>query len=192
MKAGRIFVALLLLTGIMGALITGADIYSRFLYLSVLLVFGSWGWTFWVARGLRLSRSARILRANVGDFFEEHFEVVNGSRVLAPWIEVFNQSAIPYALAVKSGHILRAPGLPGVALLYLVPRVSPLVTHLACFVQAKRLLLRKLSLSFRCFLKLNPLYFLPAFCQADRSFVENHLILRRTRQECVNMYMVMR
>jgi uncharacterized protein (DUF58 family) len=97
MKAGRIFVALLLLTGIMGALITGADIYSRFLYLSVLLVFGSWGWTFWVARGLRLSRSARILRANVGDFFEEHFEVVNGSRVLAPWIEVFNQSAIPYA-----------------------------------------------------------------------------------------------
>jgi uncharacterized protein (DUF58 family) len=97
MKAGRIFVALLLLTGIMGALITGADIYSRFLYLCVLLVFGSWGWTFWVARGLRLSRTARNIRANVGDFFEEHFEVVNGSRVLAPWIEVFNRSAIPYA-----------------------------------------------------------------------------------------------
>jgi uncharacterized protein (DUF58 family) len=46
---------------------------------------------------LNLSRTARIQRANVGDFFEEHFEVANDSRVLAPWIEVFNQSSIPYA-----------------------------------------------------------------------------------------------
>ncbi len=38
MKSGRIFVALLLLTGVVGALVTGADIYSRFLYLGVLLV----------------------------------------------------------------------------------------------------------------------------------------------------------
>jgi uncharacterized protein (DUF58 family) len=97
MKSGRIFVALLLLVGTIGALATGADIYSRFLYLGVLLVVGCWVWTQWVARGLRLSRSARILRANVGDFFEEHFEAVNGSRILAPWIEVFNQSAIPHA-----------------------------------------------------------------------------------------------
>jgi len=62
-----------------------------------LLVAGSWGWTRWVAGGLLLSRSARILSANLGDIFEEHFEVVNGSRILAPWIEVFNRSAIPYA-----------------------------------------------------------------------------------------------
>ncbi len=97
MKSGRIFVALLLLTGAIGALITGADIYSRFLYLGGLLVIGGWSWTNWIARGLKLSRSARILRANVGDYFEEHYEVVNGSRVLAPWIEIFNQSRIPYA-----------------------------------------------------------------------------------------------
>jgi len=97
MKAGRIFIALLLTVGVTGALVTGADIYSRFLYLGIFLAAGFWGWMFWVARGLRLSRNARILRANVGDFFEEHFEVVNGSRVLAPWIEVFNQSTIPYA-----------------------------------------------------------------------------------------------
>jgi len=97
MKSGRIFVALLLLVGIVGALITGADIYSRFLYLGGLLVIGGWVWTQWVARGLKLSRNARVTRANVGDFFEEHFEVLNGSRILAPWIEVFNCSRIPYA-----------------------------------------------------------------------------------------------
>lgn len=97
MKSGRIFVALLILTGVTGALITGADIYSRFIYLGGLLVIGGWFWTRWIARGLKLSRSARILRANVGDFFEEHYEAVNGSRVLAPWIEIFNQSHIPHA-----------------------------------------------------------------------------------------------
>ena len=70
MKTGRIFVALLSTVGIVGALVTGADIYSRFLYLSILLVVGGWLWTHWVARGLRLSRSARVLRANVGDFLK--------------------------------------------------------------------------------------------------------------------------
>ena len=103
MKAGRIFVALLLMVGVVGALVTGAAIYSRLLYLGIFLGIGSWVWTLWVARGLRMSRSARVLRANVGDFFEEHFEVVNGSRALAPWIEIFNQSAIPYA---SGSHVL--------------------------------------------------------------------------------------
>jgi len=96
MKAGRIFVALLLMVGAVGALVTEAAIYSRFLYLGILLIVGFWVWTYWVARGMGLSRSARIQRASVGDFFEEHFEVVNASRILAPWIEVFNQSNIPY------------------------------------------------------------------------------------------------
>jgi uncharacterized protein (DUF58 family) len=97
MKSGRIFVALILLVGTVGAILTGADIYSRFLYLGGLLVIGGWVWTQWAARGMRLSRSARIQRANVGDFFEEHFEVVNGSRILTPWIEIYNQSRIPHA-----------------------------------------------------------------------------------------------
>jgi uncharacterized protein (DUF58 family) len=109
MRSGRILVALLLGVGIVGALITGSAIYSRFLYLSVLLVVGFWVWTRWVARGLHLSRSVRIQRGNVGDFFEEHFEVINGSRALAPWIEIFNRSSLPYAagsrlLTLVPGH----------------------------------------------------------------------------------------
>lgn len=97
MKAGRILVALLLLIGAAGAAITGAAVYSRFIYLGLLLGVGGWVWTRWSANGLSLTRSARVLRANVGDIFEEHFEVINKSRVLAPWIEVRNQSAIPFA-----------------------------------------------------------------------------------------------
>ncbi len=97
MRAGRILIALLLVVGIVGIVITGAKIYSRFLYLGILLGVGSWVWTRWVASGLRLQRNARVQRANVGDIFEEYFEVVNGSRVLAPWIEVLNQTTIPFA-----------------------------------------------------------------------------------------------
>jgi uncharacterized protein (DUF58 family) len=97
MKSGRILVALLLVTGIIGAILTGAKIYSRFLYLGVLLGLGGWLWTLWVANGMRLQRSARVQRANVGDIFEENYEVVNTSRVFAPWVEIYNKSTIPFA-----------------------------------------------------------------------------------------------
>lgn len=96
MRSGRILIALLLIVGIVGTMVTGATVYSRFLYLGILLGVGAWVWTRWVASGLRLKRNARVQRANVGDIFEEHFEVINGSRIIAPWIEVLNQSAIPF------------------------------------------------------------------------------------------------
>ena len=97
MRAGQILLALLLLTGVAGAALTGVDIYSRFIYLSVFLGAGSWMWTRWVASGLRFKRNTRVQRANVGDVFEEHFELLNSSRVLMPWVEVLNQAAIPHA-----------------------------------------------------------------------------------------------
>ncbi|HNH77840.1 MAG TPA: DUF58 domain-containing protein [Anaerolineales bacterium] len=96
MRSGRILLALLLLIGIAGVLTTGAAIYSRFIYLSLLLGVGSWVWTRWSASGMGLQRFSRLQRANVGDIFEEHFEVANNSRVIAPWIEVYNQSPIPF------------------------------------------------------------------------------------------------
>lgn len=97
MKSGRILIALLLIVGILGAILSGAAIYSRFLYIAVLLGVGNWLWTRWVGNGLRLLRSARIQRANVGDIFEENFEIINKSRIFAPWVEIYNKSTIPFA-----------------------------------------------------------------------------------------------
>ena len=97
MRAGRILIALLFVTGLVGVVVTGAAIYSRFLYLSILLGVGAWIWTRWAGSGLRLNRNARVLRANVGDIFEENFEVAIDSRVITPWMEVLNQSKIPFA-----------------------------------------------------------------------------------------------
>ncbi len=97
MKSGRILLALLLILGIVGAFLTGAKIYSRFLYLGILLGLGGWVWTRWVGNGLRLQRSARMQRANVGDIFEENYEVINTSRIFAPWVEIYNKSTVPHA-----------------------------------------------------------------------------------------------
>jgi uncharacterized protein (DUF58 family) len=97
MKPGQILLVLLLLIGIAGVAFTGSAIYSRFIYLSVLLGVSSWVWTRWAVSGLSVKRVSRMQRANVGDVFEEHFELVNNSRVFAPWIEVLNKTNIPHA-----------------------------------------------------------------------------------------------
>lgn len=95
MKSGRILIALLIVAGIAGAFATGAPIYSRFLALGILIVILSAGWSWLALRSLRLSRQARSLRANVGDIFEELFEVSNRGWLVNLWIEILNESKIP-------------------------------------------------------------------------------------------------
>lgn len=97
MRAGRILIALLFGIGIAGVALNGSALYSRFLYLSVLLVLLAWIWSWWVKRSLTLERTSRELRANVGDVFEESYKLFNKSIIPIPWIEIFNQSGIPQA-----------------------------------------------------------------------------------------------
>lgn len=88
---------MMFLVGVVGVLVNGAPVYSRFLYSSILLAILAWLWTFWAARGLYLERSSRELRANVGDVLEENIKLTNRSRIPAAWIEVINGSSIPFA-----------------------------------------------------------------------------------------------
>lgn len=97
MKAGRILVAFMILIGVWGIIVSGAAIYSRLLYLGLLLALGGSIWTFWLGRALRVNRSSRVQRANVGDIFEERFDVANNSRLLAPWVEIANGTTLPFA-----------------------------------------------------------------------------------------------
>jgi len=97
MKSARLFIGLLILVGAVGVLVNGAPIFSRFLYLGVLLSFVGWAWTRLTIRSLRVTRHARMSRATVGDVFEENFELVNQGLLIVPWIEVKNESPIPFA-----------------------------------------------------------------------------------------------
>jgi uncharacterized protein (DUF58 family) len=97
MNGGRIFIALLIVIGGAGMLFSGAPIFSRLLYLGLLIVLVSWLWIAWTVRTLRLDRHARLTRVTVGDIFEENFEVANRSRLIVPWLEVANQTRLPFA-----------------------------------------------------------------------------------------------
>ena len=88
-------VLLLLGLSLLAGLATGTAIYYRLTYFWALLFFGSWLWSFFSLRGLRFKREARTLRAQVGQVFEERFEIVNESRLFRVWLEVRNESPLP-------------------------------------------------------------------------------------------------
>jgi uncharacterized protein (DUF58 family) len=94
MNPGRVLVVLMILGGLAGALAGGAAFYSHLLYLGLLLWIGSWLWTFFVARSLRIERFSDARRGSVGDIFKERFDVSNGSRLSALWVEVKNATPI--------------------------------------------------------------------------------------------------
>jgi len=96
-KAGRAFIAIMFFVGLIGVLVNGAPIFSRFLYSSVLLALFAWGWTRLIIRSLSFERVTRELRANVGDVFEETFKLSNRSRLPIPWVEIVNKSTLPFA-----------------------------------------------------------------------------------------------
>ena len=97
MKHGRILILLLFGVGLAGTLITGAAVYIRLLYLSVLVTLASFAFMRLGIVGLRVERRARLTKVSVGDVFEERFEVTNDGRFTALWVEVTNQSNLPRA-----------------------------------------------------------------------------------------------
>ena len=90
----RVFLILLALSMIAGVA-TGANLYYRLSYLWGFLLAGSWVWSRLSIRGLRVSRSARALRAQVGQIFEERFDIHNLSRLPRLWLEVNDKSTLP-------------------------------------------------------------------------------------------------
>ena len=94
MNAGRVLVAFIILGGLVGSLAGGPAFYSHMLYLGLLLLIGAWLWTFLVARSLRIERISDAWRGSVGDIFKERFDIFNGSRLPALWVEVKNATPI--------------------------------------------------------------------------------------------------
>src|SRR5262245_1441164 len=106
-NSGRILVALLILGGLLGSLISGSAFYSHLLYIGLILLVVSWLWTNLVARSLRLHRFADFNRARVGDIFKEHYEIYNAGRFLGLWVEMFNETTLPAAAGSRLLTMLR-------------------------------------------------------------------------------------
>jgi len=97
MTTGQKIVLALLALSLLAGLATGGKLYYRLSVFWALLFFGSWLFSIFSLRGLDFKRSARTIRAQVGQIFEERFEVQNQNRFPRLWIEVRDQSPLPGA-----------------------------------------------------------------------------------------------
>jgi uncharacterized protein (DUF58 family) len=95
MTTGQKVVLTLLALCLLAGITTGGKLYYRLSVFWALLFFGSWFWSLFSLRGLRFQRSARTLRAQVGQIFEERFDVQNENRLPRLWLEIRDESPLP-------------------------------------------------------------------------------------------------
>ncbi len=97
MTTGQKVVLALLALSIIAGLGTGGKLYYRLSIFWAVLFFGAWLWSIISLTGLKFSRSTRTLRAQVGQIFEEKFDVQNMNRIPRVWLEIRDQSPLPGA-----------------------------------------------------------------------------------------------
>jgi len=71
------------------------SIFVRLIYLCLLLIIVSWVWAILSVQRYRLKRSARGVRQQLGQVFEERFEVENQSRLPRPWLAIKDEAELP-------------------------------------------------------------------------------------------------
>ncbi len=71
------------------------NILFRLVVLAGLLLVIGFCWAFLSVRGIRITRYARVLRQQVGQVFEERFEITNRLPVVRLWLEVLDESTLP-------------------------------------------------------------------------------------------------
>ncbi|MDR3575123.1 MAG: DUF58 domain-containing protein [Anaerolineaceae bacterium] len=69
-------------------------IFYQLIYLCTLLIILSAIWTFFSVRGITIMRSARGLHQQLGQIFEERFELFNTSRISHPYLEVRDEAVL--------------------------------------------------------------------------------------------------
>jgi len=95
MASRRLVVFLLLAAALIGAVVTGRDLFFNLFYLWLTLVVVAVLWTWLGLRGIRLARHTRALRAQVGRPLEERLAARNTSRLPKLWLEVRDHSTLP-------------------------------------------------------------------------------------------------
>jgi uncharacterized protein (DUF58 family) len=102
----RVVLFLLVFCLIAGA-VTGSQLYYRLSYLWGGLLLLSWLMSLVALRGVQVRRTARALRSQVGQVFEERYEVRNTGRLPRLWLEVRDESSLPGS---RGSHVLTTVG----------------------------------------------------------------------------------
>lgn len=85
----------MLLGAFLGALTTKSDIYSRLVYFCIGLIIFSAIWTHFSVQGIDVKREAKGLRQQLGEVFEEKYEIRNLYRMIRFLIEIKDGSDMP-------------------------------------------------------------------------------------------------
>ena len=86
---------------------TGSEVYSRLSYLWGFLIAGNWLWSQLSLRGVTLQRIPRIRRAEMGQIFEERFDIYNPGTLPRLWLEVRDESRLPGS---RGSHVVTLVG----------------------------------------------------------------------------------
>lgn len=108
MTIGARIVLILLALSVFAGIVTGSQFYYRISYFWGLLFVGSWLWSKLVLRGLKFNRRERTLRAQVGQVFEERFEINNPTRLPRLLVTVRDESQLPESQASRVFPIIEA------------------------------------------------------------------------------------
>ena len=108
----RLIILLFIFSVILG-ITTGGWVFFRMSYLWAIIFLVSWLWLSNASRGLNLRRTIRASRAQVGQVFEEQFDILNGSRFPLFWLELRDESPLPgsqgeYVLNLIKGKNMRS------------------------------------------------------------------------------------
>jgi uncharacterized protein (DUF58 family) len=75
---------------------SGRDLAYNLAYLLTTILLASYGWAWNSLRAIGLRRITRTRRSQVGQFAEEQFEIVNRGRVPKLWLEIKDDSTLPW------------------------------------------------------------------------------------------------
>jgi uncharacterized protein (DUF58 family) len=102
MKQTRVLIGILLVVGLAGTLVSNRVVYLRLLIFSLLVLIFARVWSGFALRNIRFSRQTRTPRAQLGDIFDEYFEINNDSRLWRLWLEIRDESTLPHYPIVPS------------------------------------------------------------------------------------------
>lgn len=103
MNSSQRLVLVLFIVCILAGVVSGSAFYFRLAYVWFLLLAGSWLMSWQALRGIVLKRSVRTHRSQVGQIFEERFEIINSGKLPRVWIEIRDESSLPGA---KASHVI--------------------------------------------------------------------------------------
>lgn len=95
MNTAQRVVIVLLIVSVLAGMLTESQLYYRLSYLWGFLLVGSWLMSRYSLSGVELNRTARAMRSQVGQIYEERFEVRNTGRLPRLWVEVRDESPLP-------------------------------------------------------------------------------------------------